>query len=56
MAFRKCKYCEHRNIQFISSDWLGKTYYRVICNDCKNITGEYTSREGAFKAWNEENR
>ena len=56
MAFNKCRVCENDNIQFVSYRVPFGIKYQVICNTCKNSTGEYLCKDDAFNAWNEENK
>lgn len=55
MSFKKCKYCGGKNIRFYENDIFGTKAISVWCEDCRNHTGEYTSRDAVFSAWNKEN-
>lgn len=57
MAFNKCRFCGKRNIKFeYTLDNNFKELVQVHCENCDNTTSKYFTKEGAFKAWNEENK
>lgn len=57
MSFKKCKYCGGKKIRFYENDTFGtrEPSYEVWCEDCRNRTKKYASRDAAFNAWNKEN-
>lgn len=57
MAFNKCRFCGKREAQFeYVYDGLMQQMVEVVCKVCNNRTGRYFIKEGAFNAWNEENK